>query len=573
MEQEIKEELSPSTFETSSLYRYCEDRNKRFYKVAQFFRFTNFKPAVRNLIQFGCVFIFTFFFLMLFSASTSFIYPHTSYMFGDSNMLQTIGMAIANGATPYVDITDHKGLYFFWYEALCYLIHPSFGFFLGEWVIFSINLFCIVKIFGLLKLSNFTCVASLCIYLFMSGFIREGNLTEDFSLLFITPALYFYIRGVIDKKDFYFIIANIICGVGAGVLLFTKVTNAAPLFFLVVFYLVYSIRNKQFKKLIINFFACLIPFIIFSAIPLIASYYGGYLNEMLDAYFFTNMAYSGTHFTVERFILMIVDILLAALFSVFLIKDYKASSYTSNLHLLLIISIIGNGLVFAYFSTYPHYYIVVHPLVITVTALLVEKIYISKRKNKEPGFKHENKSVFALLATCIVFLGATLGDFIYYCAGFYSFFDAGYDKIVAMKKLYQDIETKDREDGEEGAVLAIDINAAFYLVNDLVPPYKEFCMQTWQDEANPQIYDGLETYIADEKPEWIVTDDSDPFNLGVLSDESLLKREALFDRLLTDYNYVKIDTYYVNEGGKDKFVDDVKVIDQARGLCLYHLEA
>ena len=554
------------------IYKYCEDQTRWFYKFTNFFRFSNYKPFLKDILQFLCIFIGSFIFINLFSVSISLIYDKVAYMFTDSNIFQEIGKIIATGGTPYIDFFDHKGIYFFWYQALCYLIHPTFGFFLGEWIIFSITAFCMFKIFGLLNLSNFTAFMTALLYVFIAGFVREGNTTEDFSSLFIAPALYCYIRACKTNDQKFFLIGNIICGIGAGVNIFVRITNAAPLFFLVVFYAIYAFKNKKYKELFYNFIACLIPLLIMIAIPLVVSYMGGYFDEMIDQTFIMNMKYSSEHFNVMRITLMILDLLLAVFFSYFLIKLYKKMNYQSNVLLCLIVSIIGNGLFFAYFSTFTHYYIVVFPTLMTVIGILIEQLYLKDRKSDKPGLGNDNRSLLTVTALSIGLFISALGDFVYFCSGYYGFFSCGYNKIQAFKEVGEYIENYDKS-VEEGnnEIFTLDVNAAFWLVNDQVPKYPHFAFQTWHNTTMLTVLDEVELYIKDNRPEWILIDDTDPFSFNNIDDKNMLLRNDLIENLTKEYSYTEEKIFFRNYVDEDRWIDDVDVLQRIdRGLCLYH---
>ena len=557
--------------EKNEIFRYCENHDKWFYKFTNFFKFENQTPLIRNLLQFLFVFLVSFILLNLFSVSTSLIYPPFAYMFTDSNIFQEIGKIIATGGTPYIDFFDHKGIYFFWYEALCYLIHPSFGFFFGDWLIYSVTLFCLFKIFGLLRLSNFTIVMTFLLYVFISCFVREGNTTEDFSSLFIAPALYCYIRASIENSKKYFLLGNVLCGVGAGVMIFVRITNAAPLFFLVIFYAVYAIRQKKYFDLFINFIACLIPLIIMIAIPLIVSYSGGYFNEMIDQTFIMNLKYSSEHFNVLRISLMVVDIILAVFFSYWLIKLYKMDGYKSNVLLCLIINVIGNGIFFGYFSTFTHYYIVVFPTLMTVIGILIQYVYTKHRKSNVSGIKHDNKSLLIVTLISIGLFIAALGDFVYFCAGFYGFFPTGYNKTLAFQEVLDYIEETDAKEKEgNDEIFTLDVNASFWLLAEQTPKYPHFAFQTWHNTTMKTVLDEVEDYINTDRPEWVLIDDTDPFSYDNIDDENMLLRNELIEKLDTEYGYVP-KVFFTNTVDKNRVVNDVIVVDRIDcGLCLYH---
>ncbi len=537
--------------------------------ITRFFAWLNGNPLhpIRSIaLQFLFFLLLSFIALSLLSTTTTYIYDTVPFMFTDSNFFQEVGRMILAGKKPYVDIFDHKGIYFFWYEALCAMIPPPLdGFFLMDVLIYAFSLLSLFHILKELGLSPATSWSGILVFLFFTCLVREGNITEDFSLLFLFPPFYLYVRATNRKSKNLFLIANAVTGMSAGVLLFTRANNCAILLFAVIFYGVKAIRDREFVDLLLNFLACLFPFALFCAIPLVVSHVGGYLNEMLEQSFLMNAEYSIDHFDIDQAILMSIDILMTVALSFMLVRFRKKGLFDKDILLLFLIDIIGTGAVFAYTSHYPHYYVVTYPLLVPVLSLGIERLLQANRKDNTE--KTVSQKAF-LVARGIIPL-ALIGNFLYFCIGYYSFLPDCHRKEVMMEEIVAHIEDVDERDGEEGDILAIDVNSAFYLLTDRLPEERHFAFQTWQDMTDPDVYRELEDYIRLERPEWIVIDDTDPFYFNDIDDEAMLKREELLSDLVDTYGYW-YESFSKGEWGNNRYVQEKQVLSKERGLGVFH---
>lgn len=74
---------------------------------------------------------------VLFSLASFFCPFSNRLIYNDSAIYQYIGYLITKGKTPYVDVFDHKGIYFYFLNALGYAIHPKWG----MWVLIVLAVF------------------------------------------------------------------------------------------------------------------------------------------------------------------------------------------------------------------------------------------------------------------------------------------------------------------------------------------------------------------------------------------------------------------------------------------------
>jgi len=145
-------------------------------------------------------FIVCFIISILFAANLN-LSPFNSATPGkDSSVFLYIGKAMHNGAVPYKDLFDHKGVLLYFIEYFGYLI--GFGNQIGVWIIELINIFATSIIFfyiaKLFTESRIICYLASYIVLHLSSisfFVREGgNLTEEYALPWNSLSLYLVIR-------------------------------------------------------------------------------------------------------------------------------------------------------------------------------------------------------------------------------------------------------------------------------------------------------------------------------------------------------------------------------------------
>ena len=139
--------------------------------------------------KYALLFVLALITALAFSTSTSPIYSGQDGF--DSAVFKTMGLAVWEGKTPYVDIFDHKGPMLYFINAL------GMGMLPGNWGVFVLQIFslffvflCVwqsVRLFLSSRLSA-VLIALGVLLLFVS--MQGGNLCEEWELLAIAPALY-----------------------------------------------------------------------------------------------------------------------------------------------------------------------------------------------------------------------------------------------------------------------------------------------------------------------------------------------------------------------------------------------
>ena len=200
----------------------------------------------------GVSFVLSALVLLIFSVYNT---PLNNYYGYDSAFFQLIGKGIANGKIPYIDLYDQKGPMVFYINALGYLLTGSrLGVFLLQ-ILFMTASLCVVYRLARLWLNSSVSFGILFAYLFLYiGTVQEGNMTEEWSQIFLLLPLYLSLRflksgaAVSEHPKRY----SFLYGVCFGALLMFRVTNAASVGGLILAFIILFCREQKAKQLLVH---------------------------------------------------------------------------------------------------------------------------------------------------------------------------------------------------------------------------------------------------------------------------------------------------------------------------------
>ena len=194
------------------------------------------------------VFLVSFLFLLVFSLWTS---PFYKNWYGcDASFFTMAGRAILNGYVPYRDFFDLKGPYFFFIEALGQLIVKGrTGAFVMQVLALFATLIIMIKTCRLFLSCKKTAVIVSLFLFFHAATLWGGNTLEEFMLPLNLLAIYLTVKDIKGNARIRPLTAMITGGC-FGVILFAKVTVAAPIIGLVIAIIIYFIRSKRIFELI-----------------------------------------------------------------------------------------------------------------------------------------------------------------------------------------------------------------------------------------------------------------------------------------------------------------------------------
>lgn len=323
--------------------------------------------------------------LLFFSAATSPLYPNC-YLF-DSAYFRFIGSFILKGKTLYKDIWDHKGPILFFIQAIGALngiknTPGSFIFFLQ-----IVSLFTAIRIIEKLPctikpLSRNPIPFILSILCFLSIFCKTmeyGNLSEEWSLPFISCSLYLMIKFASNTENntFHPYRYAFIHGVCFSSLAFIRVNNAISICIGSLIISIFLIKNRQWKNLFINI-ASGISGIALITIPLCIYFrLKNALYDMLNATFFFNMKYSeqSSHqsFTGVNIYVRYLPIGMAIMLLLLHIGRNRRIKFVD---ILLMGIVAANSVILQQTNIYLHYFTIFLPVLCAVIIYCFSDIHI-----------------------------------------------------------------------------------------------------------------------------------------------------------------------------------------------------
>lgn len=248
---------------------------------------SNQTARLQKCLEYVILLLVTVVFLLAFSLWTS---PFYRNWYGcDASFFSMVGRGITQGLVPYKDFFDLKGPYFFFIQALGQLLHKDrTGAFLIQipFLFFSLVL---INLLARLYLSKKKSAAILLLFLFAHiSTLWGGNTLEEFCLPLNLLCLYLTAKHL--KKDGHPIWTlpkhtAAIIGACFGIILFSKITVAAPILGITCAIIFLFIVNRKYREL----FSFLLFFLlgVLAAVLPIFLYFGyhGAIGEMLYCVF------------------------------------------------------------------------------------------------------------------------------------------------------------------------------------------------------------------------------------------------------------------------------------------------
>ena len=243
--------------------------------------------------------LFTILLLALFAFLICMLSPsniiHNNFPDCDSAVFKYIGKTIANGGIPYLDTFDHKGPVLYLINYIGLIINQDFGIWILELISMFVALlfsYKAIRLFYSRKVAFATLILSYCLIVL---FFNRGNLTEEYSLPFLAISIYYFVKYL--KEDKIKSSRILICGICFALIALMRPNNAFPLMGFILFILIKSLKEKDYKGLSNKILYFLIGLLI-PIIPTIIYFVcNNAINEFIDAYILFNVSYSSTGLT------------------------------------------------------------------------------------------------------------------------------------------------------------------------------------------------------------------------------------------------------------------------------------
>lgn len=295
----------------------------------------------------------------------------------DSSVFLYIGSQMRNGAVPYSELFDHKGLllYFIEYLGLCI----GNGSFVGVWLLEIVNLFVtalfLFKITQLFSRKKIVCYGAVSIVLctlncYMA--YEGGNLTEEYALPWIALALYIFVKYFMEGSYRFYEI--VLLGISFVAVLMLRVNMVAVWAAFLPVVLIEMLLGKKWKDIgkciagfVLGIAAGVLPFVLYGMIT-------GCMEDMLRYYIGFNFGYSDSESSALRllttawFLFRQTAVWMGALLASFWISR-KNRIWKLNLWYLVV------TLVLASMSgrIYYHYGVILLPAMLVPVILVLEK--------------------------------------------------------------------------------------------------------------------------------------------------------------------------------------------------------
>lgn len=447
--------------------------------------------------------------LAVFSCYTSPLYP--GYYGYDSAIFSLIGKGISEGKEMYTELFDHKGPVIFFINALGYYIGGRTGIFLLQ-AVFGIVSLCFCYYTGLLlrpekKFSSFWECFAIFFSVYAAFFFtfQRGNLTEEYSLAFISCSMYLFVRYAVcveinqEHSPWY----ALVHGINFGCLAFLRLNNAASVGMGVLIIAIFLIAKRKYSNLFMNLlFGGIGLSIVIVPIMLYFMWHGS-VSEMLYATFIHNFVIAGNtgHLPLKedpiKFFILYLPIALCCLLVFSRLKSRKIKFIDA-----LLIAVLGINIVSLWIANrFPHYFTVFSPV---YAVFLLSYSSFDKRR------------ITAVILSVCTCMNLAMSCYFSYS----SIKDVYIDKTAAIRNDTIYLCAQQIPENERSSVIGYKINAADYLSADIVPCYKYYTLQDTWALTNPLIMTEFVEWLRNEKPLWVMiyAHESDSTILNILDE-------------------------------------------------------
>lgn len=212
----------------------------------------------------------------------------------DANCFLTVGRGIIKGLVPYRDLYEQKGPVLYLIHALCSLV-PGRSF-TGVWIlesvmasIFSVYSWKSVKLFVKPSKAAIGLVPLFLSVIYTSRVFNFGDSAEELCFPLLCVVLFYALKAMTTEHNLPELKEGFLCGVIAGLLLWTKYTFTAFIGAYCLLIIAYSVIHREFKKLF-SLIGLFIAGALAATLPVFL-YFGinHAIGDMFTAYFYNNM--------------------------------------------------------------------------------------------------------------------------------------------------------------------------------------------------------------------------------------------------------------------------------------------
>lgn len=440
--------------------------------------------------------------LTLMSTSSP-LYPFN--IWNDANQFFTVGRGIKAGLIPYRDMYEQKGPVLYLAHALCALISDKS--FTGVWIleiimcfIFTVFALKIVKLFikDTSKYHSVFVILPVCALIYSSSTFHLGDSCEELCFPLLTVVLYITLKALRKDKQLPSAVETFVIGLICGIVFWTKYNLCGLIIGAVLFFLIYSIIDKQFKKLLYaallflaGFMAVTIPVLIYFAL-------NNALTDLFTVYFYNNIfLYSGVTATqvslirrsfygfglVYRYTYGMLIIVITAIVSFSFLNKRSALFLLCTFVLMIFSSMGGNYVIFYYGFIFMAFSAI---FMITLTSLYVDIVRALAKQGRN--------TIVPALIVCIL-TSALL-------------FSTSKKRELMLKpydELPQAIFAQKINETPNARILTYDfMDNGFFTAAGLLPANRFYTYLNIEDEL-PELRESQEELIEEEYFDYIIT--------------------------------------------------------------------
>lgn len=327
-------------------------------------------------IGFGLLLILSIFFSLICFESTSPLFATDGE---DSVIFKSMGLAIIQGRTPYVDYFDHKGPILYFINALGQLfISGNSGLFILEiiatFVVFVFLFKSAKKVCDNAVSAWLAFIVGLFLY-WITG--KCGNTCEEWELLAIVFALYYTLTFIHNENIISPLKLGFILGLCFAFCFFIRPNDAvSQVGGLSVSVFIFLLLCKSYRKIVKLIGGWILGFVIPSFfIVLFFAFKVGNIDDLIYGLIGHNLLYSGNFFTG---LISSQKIIAFAFIAVCAALIYSNDRNRFSLLLVVMPSLLLGWILLGN-RMYSHYFIVFIPSIVVISAFLFQYIKIWKR--------------------------------------------------------------------------------------------------------------------------------------------------------------------------------------------------
>ena len=447
--------------------------------------------AIENNVVYAFLGIITLIMMSIFAYNNS---PLVERLGEDGGIYLLMGKNLTQGGILYKSLFDHKGPIIFFINALPQLIIKGP---FGVWCLEVICMFISVRVlyqlaYKLVKTPSAVLVPMIYLWgtcLFLAG----GNYTEEFGNLFCILSLAIFINWIEGEKKELTSSQAYILGVYLSLVFFMRPNNIALIAVVIGFIGIYTLKympNKAGRYIVYGILG-----IVTISLPLFLYHFQqGNTLEMLNATILHNLRYCGEGITTMRrsmrldspFKRGIFFYLCISLYAFIRCKIYKDNLYAIFLGastVVVLLSVVIGG------REYIHYLVIAMPVVALASMLIL---------------KHATKDLkkfLSLRLNLVILVAIALMSYNCYSIG----------KPFERRSIIKDYKDQAKVLGayipeeERNQVFGYDVPAMWFYINDMMPCYNYFTMQSWMAKSDLTIEEGVNHFVTSQRPKWIVT--------------------------------------------------------------------